>query len=285
MHARADAGGLLRAKDGTEPVIDFIESLPVAHQLAVDHYIDRINELTTPERPDLPYPQSFQVESQLRELRCHSGQRHYRILYRRSRQPRRLASRLPQGYAATPSARDRDRERGAGTTSRREWKPGAESASSSRPRQTAKKPRKEWTLVICPDDLATMARGTGTRTKTAATARGGGRTVGPVGTRSIEAARRRRQNDAYRAEIERLVPYARILRIVIKRRMDLGLSQREVAERMGTRNTAISRIESGQHPTKQATLARLAEALEMRCVHGFEIDRSNATPVRELVSV
>jgi transcriptional regulator with XRE-family HTH domain len=71
----------------------------------------------------------------------------------------------------------------------------------------------------------------------------------------------------------------------LQRAGDLGLSQRDVAERMGTSNTAISRIESGRHPTKQDTLARLAEALEMRYVHGFEIDGGKSTPVRELVSV
>jgi transcriptional regulator with XRE-family HTH domain len=84
--------------------------------------------------------------------------------------------------------------------------------------------------------------------------------------------------------MERVAPYERIARIVIKRRMELGLSQRDVAERMGTSNTAISRIESGRHPTKQDTLARLAEALDMRYVHGFEIDRGKSAPVRELVS-
>jgi transcriptional regulator with XRE-family HTH domain len=69
---------------------------------------------------------------------------------------------------------------------------------------------------------------------------------------------------------------------VIKRRMELGLSQQQVAERMGTSHTAISRIENGQHPTKQETLARLADALEMRYVHGFEIAGSRHA---DLVSI
>jgi phage-related protein len=74
-----------RAPDGAEPVNEFIEDLPPAHQVAVDNQIDRINELTTPSTPNLPFPHSSQVEGELRELRCHYGNIHYRILHRRSR--------------------------------------------------------------------------------------------------------------------------------------------------------------------------------------------------------
>jgi phage-related protein len=35
--------------------------------------------------PPLPFPHSSQIEGELRELRCHVGREHYRILYRRSR--------------------------------------------------------------------------------------------------------------------------------------------------------------------------------------------------------
>jgi phage-related protein len=34
--------------------------------------------------PPLPFPYSSQVAGELRELRCHAGRRHLRILYRRS---------------------------------------------------------------------------------------------------------------------------------------------------------------------------------------------------------
>jgi phage-related protein len=34
--------------------------------------------------PHLPFPHSSQVEGELRELRCHFGAEHYRVLYRRS---------------------------------------------------------------------------------------------------------------------------------------------------------------------------------------------------------
>lgn len=56
------------------------------------------------------------------------------------------------------------------------------------------------------------------------------------------------------------------------RRAELGLSQQEVAERMGATASMISRIESGQHHTSTETLRRLAEALGGRAVFGFEFD-------------
>jgi DNA-binding XRE family transcriptional regulator len=85
----------------------------------------------------------------------------------------------------------------------------------------------------------------------------------------------------FKAARERLAPYEQLARILIRRRMDLGLTQAQLAERMGTSHSAISRIESGQHSTSVQTLQRLAEALEMRFVMGFEHPADK--PVRELV--
>jgi transcriptional regulator with XRE-family HTH domain len=74
-----------------------------------------------------------------------------------------------------------------------------------------------------------------------------------------------------------------IARFVIQRRAELGMTQEQLAERMGTSHSAISRIESGQHQTSVATLQRLAAALEVRFVMGFE-SGSPEQPVRELVT-
>jgi DNA-binding XRE family transcriptional regulator len=65
---------------------------------------------------------------------------------------------------------------------------------------------------------------------------------------------------------------------------ELGLTQEQLAERMGTSHSAISRVESGQHRASVATLERLAQALEVRFVMGFETG-SREAPVRELVSL
>jgi transcriptional regulator with XRE-family HTH domain len=84
--------------------------------------------------------------------------------------------------------------------------------------------------------------------------------------------RQRARNPAYRAELERLAPYEALARIVIRRRGQLGLSQAELAQRMGTSHSAISRIESGRHPATVQTLRRLADALETHLVVGFADD-------------
>ena len=68
------------------------------------------------------------------------------------------------------------------------------------------------------------------------------------------------------------------------RRAALGLTQEQLSERMGTSHSAISRIESGQHRASVATLERLARALEVRFVMGFETGPCKA-PIRELVSL
>jgi phage-related protein len=73
-----------RAPDGSEPVSDFVDRLTIKKQVALDNQIDRLNMLG-PDFPHLPYPHSSQVSGELRELRCHFGREHYRVLYRRSR--------------------------------------------------------------------------------------------------------------------------------------------------------------------------------------------------------
>lgn len=99
-----------------------------------------------------------------------------------------------------------------------------------------------------------------------------GQAISPVGTPHGESVRRRARNPEYRAELERLAPYEALARIVIRRRGQLGLSQAELAQRMGTSHSAISRIESGQHATTVQTLRRLAGALETNLVVGFADD-------------
>ena len=107
----------------------------------------------------------------------------------------------------------------------------------------------------------------------------------PIGTPAADASRRRRRRGPeYRVAQERLTPYEGIARFVITRRAELGLTQRQLAERMGTSHSAISRVESGQHRTSVATLERLAQALEVRFVMGFETG-SREAPVREFVSL
>lgn len=112
--------------------------------------------------------------------------------------------------------------------------------------------------------------------------------VSPIGQAHTEAARKRfERSAAYRAEWERTRPYQEIARIAILRRTDLDLTQEEIAQRMGTTKSVVSRIESGRHPTSLNSLKRLAEALEMQLVVGFEASPSNGAKhkKRELIAV
>jgi ribosome-binding protein aMBF1 (putative translation factor) len=93
----------------------------------------------------------------------------------------------------------------------------------------------------------------------------------PIGAAASEAAQRRAAaSAAYRAERARLEPYEAIARQVIALRARYGLSQEELAARMGTSHSQVSRIESGQHKASVETLRRIAEAFDTDVVVTFE---------------
>ena len=109
-------------------------------------------------------------------------------------------------------------------------------------------------------------------------------TKSPVGTTTTQASSRRAtRSAAYRAEQERLAQFEQLARLVIKHRAALGISQEELARRVGTSYSAISRIESGRHKTSVETLQRLAHGLGLRLVLGFE-SGPRQRPTRELIS-
>jgi transcriptional regulator with XRE-family HTH domain len=51
-----------------------------------------------------------------------------------------------------------------------------------------------------------------------------------------------------------------IAREIIRTRVAAGLSQKELAEKIGTTQSAIARLESGEHMPSVSTLKRVAEA-------------------------
>jgi ribosome-binding protein aMBF1 (putative translation factor) len=99
--------------------------------------------------------------------------------------------------------------------------------------------------------------------------------------------KRARESAAYRAALEEQQPYEQFARLVIHRRMQLGLTQQELAKRMGTSLSVVSRLESGQHRFSFATMRKLAKALDTHLVYGFQDEppdpKSRRTPKRELV--
>jgi ribosome-binding protein aMBF1 (putative translation factor) len=56
--------------------------------------------------------------------------------------------------------------------------------------------------------------------------------------------------------------FAQIAAQVTERRAASGLSQKDLAERVGTTQSAIARLESGGRPPKIDTLLRIADALD-----------------------
>lgn len=111
------------------------------------------------------------------------------------------------------------------------------------------------------------------------------KTVSPVGTpTALARGRRAERSAAYRKEQQRVAEFERIARLVIKYRTELKLTQKELADRVGTSHSAISRIEGGQHKTNIETLVRIAHALDQRLVIGFERG-SVQHPIRDLVAV
>ncbi|MHB8696016.1 MAG: helix-turn-helix domain-containing protein [Solirubrobacteraceae bacterium] len=106
----------------------------------------------------------------------------------------------------------------------------------------------------------------------------------PIGTSARDAAAgRAARSAAYRAENARVGEYHGIAKLVVQRRTVLGISQRELARRVGTSEPAISRIESGRHATNVRTLRRVFKALGGRLVVGYELAGTSLT--RELVAV
>ena len=74
------------------------------------------------------------------------------------------------------------------------------------------------------------------------------------------------RQDAVRAEFEKLADEFALLDEFLKARTAQGLTQAQVAERIGTTQSAVARMESGQgrHSPSLATLSKYAEALGCR---------------------
>jgi ribosome-binding protein aMBF1 (putative translation factor) len=109
--------------------------------------------------------------------------------------------------------------------------------------------------------------------------------LSPVGATAEEAASRRAaRSPEYRAQRAEREGFREIAWLLIKYRMDKGLTQEQLADLVGTSNSQISRIESGRHRTNLDTLSRIAHALDLRIVLGFESTTSDGRVKRDLVA-
>jgi ribosome-binding protein aMBF1 (putative translation factor) len=104
--------------------------------------------------------------------------------------------------------------------------------------------------------------------------------ISPIGTTSHEAAARRcRRSDLYRQRHDQLAPYRAIARTVIHGRGARRWTQQQLADELGTTNTAVSRIESGRHAVSLDTLQRLSDVLGV----SFTIGPATA-PIPEMLA-
>jgi len=107
----------------------------------------------------------------------------------------------------------------------------------------------------------------------------------PVDSTAEEASSRRAaRSPEHRAQQAGREGVREIAWLLIKYRIDKGLSQEQLAELVGTSHSQISRIESGRHRTNLDTLSRIAHALDMRMVVGFETTTSSGRTKRDLVA-
>ena len=72
------------------------------------------------------------------------------------------------------------------------------------------------------------------------------------------------KDPAFKAEYDALAPEFEIAAELVKARARAGLSQAEVARRMGTTQSVVARLESGQTLPSTKTLLRFAEATGSR---------------------
>jgi ribosome-binding protein aMBF1 (putative translation factor) len=113
----------------------------------------------------------------------------------------------------------------------------------------------------------------------------GDQTTSPDGSTADQAsARRAARSPEYRAQRAEREGFREIAWLLIKYRMDKGLSQQQLADLVGTSYSQISRIESGRHRTNLDTLTRIAHALGRRIVLGFESTTPNGRAKRDLVA-
>jgi len=69
------------------------------------------------------------------------------------------------------------------------------------------------------------------------------------------------RNKEFREEYERLGPEFELVRLLIRKRLEKGFTQQELARKVGTKQSAISRLESGRYNPTVDVLRKVARAL------------------------
>ena len=84
---------------------------------------------------------------------------------------------------------------------------------------------------------------------------------------SFTAVKRRMlKNPEFRRAYEALEPEFALIRQIIEKRLKKKLTQTALAKKLGTKQSAIARLESGNYNPSLAFLEKVAEALDSRLV-------------------
>ena len=74
------------------------------------------------------------------------------------------------------------------------------------------------------------------------------------------------KDKALRKAYDALEPEFAIAQAVIKKRLEKGMTQSELAKKIGTKQSAISRLESGSYNPSVTFLEKVAKALNLHLV-------------------
>lgn len=69
------------------------------------------------------------------------------------------------------------------------------------------------------------------------------------------------KNSEFKAEYDKFQPEFAVIRAIIRARVQRGITQKELANKVGTKQSVISRLESGRANPTVSFLKKLAQAL------------------------
>ena len=79
-----------------------------------------------------------------------------------------------------------------------------------------------------------------------------------------------RTDPAFKREYDALEPEYAVIRAVIGKRIEKKMSQKQLAQKIGTKQSAISRLESGNANPSMKFLQKVAVALDSRLSISFQ---------------
>lgn len=91
-----------RDKRGSEPVDEFIESMPAKRAAKIDDHVEEHLNGKPADAPPPEFPITSQIEGELRELRVRFANTRYRILYQRSENLIVLLDAIEKNTGAVP---------------------------------------------------------------------------------------------------------------------------------------------------------------------------------------